>query len=328
MAITFMVYMPFAGDLQFNAKASNFVVADMKSWNASDFLIATDADHDEIVTLQNISSGDYKFIILGANARSAVFNVKIQCCTGGSPTMNHVHNITNAPTIDVKYPRCGPTSSTAISVEEISSTNVEAETEMVRGLLTTKDVDISRNNHVIIPVYKSDVFMAAIVVTMVIVFVCAIVIGWCICMYHGRKKAKFKRSIDYIDSNVQMQSVQSILNAEESGFDGSDKCVDSVTIVHNTAQLCIRHVPQQEQEGDNSDNEVLDKITAGQSTAMHQVDSLDSDSDSDQLVQGITLGQECDVEFDKCDDCGQEKIGNIYEGDDLFYCNECWALYV
>eukprot|EP01083_Nonionella_stella_P308167 1086090_1 len=309
MAVTFMVYMPFTGDLQFNAKASNFVVTDMEAWTASDILIANDADHDEIVTLQNISSGDYKFIILGANARSGVFNVKIQCCTGGSPTMNHVHNITNAPTIDVKYPRCGPTSSTAISVEEISSTNVEAETEMVRGLLTTKDVDISRNNHVIIPVYKSDVFMAAIVVTMVIVFVCAIVIGWCICMYHGRKKAKFKRSIVFIESNVQSDK-------------GSNTCVDSATIVHNTE---LTHVPQQDEEGDNSDNDVLNEITA---QGGHQVVNLDSDSDSDQLMQGITLGHDCDAEYDKCNDCGQEQIGKIYEGDNLFYCNECWELYL
>eukprot|EP01083_Nonionella_stella_P090280 252234_1 len=105
--VTFMVYMPFRGDLQFNAKLSKFEVTDMEAWNA-DSLLATDSNNDEILTLVNITSGDYKFTIYGANVPSGIFDVKIECVTG-HPTAAH-NIVTLSPSKRTVNPTLMPTS--------------------------------------------------------------------------------------------------------------------------------------------------------------------------------------------------------------------------
>eukprot|EP01083_Nonionella_stella_P287112 977272_1 len=59
--VTFTVYLPYDGDLRFNAGQSTFVVTDIEAFTSLNIPLATDTDNDEQVTIYDQPKGDYKF---------------------------------------------------------------------------------------------------------------------------------------------------------------------------------------------------------------------------------------------------------------------------
>eukprot|EP01083_Nonionella_stella_P041656 112858_1 len=108
--VTFVVHIPYRGDLQFNAASSSFTVTDIEAFTNLNVPLASDVNNDEIVTLYDIPAGDYKFLIAGdynLTGTTGVFEVRITC-TSPNPT-NHP---SNRPTL---FPSGMPSSSPSYS---------------------------------------------------------------------------------------------------------------------------------------------------------------------------------------------------------------------
>eukprot|EP01083_Nonionella_stella_P001272 3703_1 len=101
--VTFIVTIPFEGDLTFNAASSSFVVTDIEAFTKLNMILATDIDNDESLTLFGTPAGDYKFIINGDGTQSGIFEARITCasakptpgtfidgCTGSM--LEHIHD--------------------------------------------------------------------------------------------------------------------------------------------------------------------------------------------------------------------------------------------
>eukprot|EP01084_Bolivina_argentea_P102037 182857_1 len=78
-SVVFIVTMPFDGDLQFDASNSSFDVTDIEAFTKLNELLATDSDHDEVVRLSSVVTGEYKFIIQSSSATSGTIHGIIRC---------------------------------------------------------------------------------------------------------------------------------------------------------------------------------------------------------------------------------------------------------
>eukprot|EP01083_Nonionella_stella_P300285 1024258_1 len=95
--VTFVVDLPFEGDLEFNAASSSFEVTDIEAFTNLNVPLGTDTDHNELVTLYAMPSGYYKFMIMGHGASSGLFDVLITC-SSPDPTAFPTVNPTLIPT--------------------------------------------------------------------------------------------------------------------------------------------------------------------------------------------------------------------------------------
>eukprot|EP01083_Nonionella_stella_P185834 678768_1 len=97
MPVTFIVHMAFEGDLEFNAAPSSFVVTDIEAFTKLNTVLGSDTDEDEVVTLYDKPAGQYKFVILGDQATSGTFEVRITC-TSAEPSVSPTSKPTPIPT--------------------------------------------------------------------------------------------------------------------------------------------------------------------------------------------------------------------------------------
>eukprot|EP01083_Nonionella_stella_P260306 887715_1 len=81
--LIFETEIPFAGELTFDASASEFPVTAIEVSTPSGGLIDVDADHDGVITL-NLPSGTYKFAMSG----SGIYHVNVVCVSSSSDTTN------------------------------------------------------------------------------------------------------------------------------------------------------------------------------------------------------------------------------------------------
>eukprot|EP01083_Nonionella_stella_P223937 797544_1 len=115
--VTFVVHIPFQGDLQLNAQSSTFEVTDMEAFTKLSIPLATDVDEDRIVTLSDVPPGDYKLIIFGQGATSGTFEISIRCFSTSPtsyptphPTLSPTHKPTSDPTLNpTRRPSLYPT---------------------------------------------------------------------------------------------------------------------------------------------------------------------------------------------------------------------------
>eukprot|EP01083_Nonionella_stella_P135881 413318_1 len=89
--------MAFEGDLEFNAAPSSFVVTDIEAFTKLNTVLGSDTDEDEVVTLYDKPAGQYKFVILGDQATSGTFEVRITC-TSAEPSVSPTSKPTPIPT--------------------------------------------------------------------------------------------------------------------------------------------------------------------------------------------------------------------------------------
>eukprot|EP01083_Nonionella_stella_P059734 156347_1 len=95
--VTFIVNLPYEGDLQFDASPSNFPITDIEAFTILDAPLATDIDGDEIVWLYNKPAGDYKFIMDSSSHASGAFIIRIECVSA-NPTPSPTPTPTPKPT--------------------------------------------------------------------------------------------------------------------------------------------------------------------------------------------------------------------------------------
>eukprot|EP01083_Nonionella_stella_P193385 714297_1 len=122
--VTFVVDLPFEGDLEFNAASSSFEVTDIEAFTNLNVPLGTDTDHNELVTLYAMPSGYYKFMIMGHGASSGLFDVLITC-SSPDPTAFPTVNPTLIPTA---LPTRRPTSATPTSNPTPRPTNPDTST--------------------------------------------------------------------------------------------------------------------------------------------------------------------------------------------------------
>eukprot|EP01083_Nonionella_stella_P208101 755455_1 len=77
--VTFIVYLPYEGDLAFNAALSSFFVTDIEAFTIYDQPITHLPPRDEEITIYNQPAGNYKFIMNGEGTASGTFRVNIAC---------------------------------------------------------------------------------------------------------------------------------------------------------------------------------------------------------------------------------------------------------
>eukprot|EP01083_Nonionella_stella_P145322 455131_1 len=119
--VTFLVNLPYEGDIVFNAGGSTFVVTDIEAFTKLNMPLGTDNDHDEQVTLYKRPAGDYKFIINGDGATSGTFNAWIQCYSSG-PTQHPTPKPTSKPSPNpTSSPTPNPTKSPVIATVPTTS---------------------------------------------------------------------------------------------------------------------------------------------------------------------------------------------------------------
>eukprot|EP01083_Nonionella_stella_P180989 646969_1 len=95
--VTFIIHLPYEGDLQFDASPSNFPITDIEAFTILDAPLATDIDGDEIVWLYNKPAGDYKFIMDSSSHASGAFIIRIECVSA-NPTPSPTPTPTPKPT--------------------------------------------------------------------------------------------------------------------------------------------------------------------------------------------------------------------------------------
>eukprot|EP01083_Nonionella_stella_P208805 757522_1 len=81
--LVFETSIPFTGDIIFDASNSNFGIAEIQALTALGTSLGYDSDGDDVVTLSQATSGEYKFVMVGEE--EGIYHVKIQC-ESDSPT--------------------------------------------------------------------------------------------------------------------------------------------------------------------------------------------------------------------------------------------------
>eukprot|EP01083_Nonionella_stella_P140990 433568_1 len=122
--VTFIVHMPYKGDLQFGVTSSSFIVTDIEAFTKLNVPLATDADHDEMVTLMDTYVGDYIFIINGEGTQTGTIEVRIRCFSDAP---------TSKPTLT---PTTNPTSSANPTTEPMQPVSVPCGQDIVGAYYT------------------------------------------------------------------------------------------------------------------------------------------------------------------------------------------------
>eukprot|EP01083_Nonionella_stella_P191865 709775_1 len=98
--VTFIVHLPFVGNLQFDASSSDFSVTDIEAFTKLDMPLGSNADGYETVSLYNLPVGKYKFKIWSTVDTTGTFDVEIICESA---------NPTPSPTLATQTPSAPPT---------------------------------------------------------------------------------------------------------------------------------------------------------------------------------------------------------------------------
>eukprot|EP01083_Nonionella_stella_P129801 393871_1 len=99
--LIFETQIPFEGDLIFDARESSFQVTGIEMYTQLGSLLATDSDHDAVITIQ-VPSGDYRFIMMGNAQSNDTYHVHV-ACVSDQPTQVPTKIPTPIPTMRPSY---------------------------------------------------------------------------------------------------------------------------------------------------------------------------------------------------------------------------------
>eukprot|EP01083_Nonionella_stella_P129804 393877_1 len=103
--LIFETQIPFEGDLIFDARESSFQVTGIEMYTQLGSLLATDSDHDAVITIQ-VPSGDYRFIMMGNAQSNDTYHVHVGCVSDqptSYPTAVPTKTPTSLPTQKPSY---------------------------------------------------------------------------------------------------------------------------------------------------------------------------------------------------------------------------------
>eukprot|EP01083_Nonionella_stella_P271874 921724_1 len=103
--LIFETQIPFEGDLIFDARESSFQVTGIEMYTQLGSLLATDSDHDAVITIQ-VPSGDYRFIMMGNAQSNDTYHVNVGCVSDqptSYPTAVPTKTPTSLPTQKPSY---------------------------------------------------------------------------------------------------------------------------------------------------------------------------------------------------------------------------------
>eukprot|EP01083_Nonionella_stella_P180990 646972_1 len=96
--VTFMIHLPYEGDLKFDASPSNFPISGVEAYSKLNIRLGTDSDGDNIIWLYDQPSGDYKFLIDSDSSTSGTFIILIECVSA-NPTSSPTYSPSKYPTL-------------------------------------------------------------------------------------------------------------------------------------------------------------------------------------------------------------------------------------
>eukprot|EP01083_Nonionella_stella_P188030 692227_1 len=99
--LIFETQIPFDGDLIFDARRSSFEVTGIEMFTQMGSKLATDSDHDGVITL-GVPSGDYRFIMMGNAQSNDTYHVHV-ACVSDQPTQVPTKIPTPIPTMRPSY---------------------------------------------------------------------------------------------------------------------------------------------------------------------------------------------------------------------------------
>eukprot|EP01083_Nonionella_stella_P112723 331921_1 len=121
-ALEFTVLMTLPGDIVFDMSYSKFTITVMEAFNSDNQLIETDYDDNQIIHLNDVPSGTYKFKIYANQKTSLMYDVRTTCTThsptpaptntpSDGPTPTPTFSPTDSPTDGTDTPSDAPTAS-------------------------------------------------------------------------------------------------------------------------------------------------------------------------------------------------------------------------
>eukprot|EP01083_Nonionella_stella_P178486 630601_1 len=121
-ALEFTVLMTLPGDIVFDMSYSTFTITVMEAFNSDNQLIETDYDDNQIIHLNDVPSGTYKFKIYANQKTSLMYDVRTTCTThsptpaptntpSDGPTPTPTFSPTDSPTDGTDTPSDAPTAS-------------------------------------------------------------------------------------------------------------------------------------------------------------------------------------------------------------------------
>ena len=190
--IAFYVHIPFDGNLIFDATLSTFAVTAIEGFTESDpTAIAQDTDKDEIVTLNNIVAGNYRFLLAANPLISGTFVVQIQCESDSptsTPTKNTANRPTNTPILftlnSTYFPTETPTNKSFINAPT-NNFNLTT-TKYIRSTVGLKGKKIEKPQN-------ENMLVIVVLIGVIMIFCCLIFLLFGIYKFCRRRRQKSKK---------------------------------------------------------------------------------------------------------------------------------------
>eukprot|EP01083_Nonionella_stella_P312305 1116514_1 len=353
--LIFTVNLPYNGDIQFDASNSNFEVVAMEAHKVLDGshtqYIGGDMDHDGIVAIQGAVAGNYKFFINGGTQQELTYYV-VSTCTSESPTeapsftptrrpsSNPSISPTDAPIVGSHHPTGVPTNDPSSQPTTASPTRSPSSSPTDKPIASTSPTQHPqiRNDDASSTATASEddqggnkvsdaESLGAFEHLSQIVIMAGAFLGscgcLCLCWYIYVQWKRKKQTMQVADTIVQ--ETDNTLKIDHSSVFRMGEPVDEepgrVVPDHGAILVDLTMPPVIEQ--------VKVNVTAG------HVDYHSSSSSSNLSSQLFSLvnedkdvgAQNGEGELGQCIDCSQYKTGHVYEGDGMFYCDQCWVNY-
>eukprot|EP01083_Nonionella_stella_P280702 954906_1 len=317
--LVFETFMPFPGELIFDASGSNFPLQGIESFTKLGFYLGNDADGDGVVSVA-VPSGDYMFNLEGQT--SGVYLVKINCVSDAPttyPTQMPSKYPTQRPSYSpVEHPitthpsRVPSHASTGDPTTAAPPPTTPTETRNTHTLITTSTATNTPIN------ISSDNTFATILASLISVGLCIAVILLGLLLMHFRKKEEVKEMKENIGDNMKRDAID----------------IKGIELVDDEMEE-PGHVLGTREDSSSSSSDTLYNTnymsgyptnTSGCPTASSRNNHTDippkvgEKGDSDHSEVEVKVGGKG---YGICADCMGNKLGKIYDDNGLFYCDEC-----
>eukprot|EP01083_Nonionella_stella_P194652 717827_1 len=296
-------------------------------------VLTTDADHDGIIVLPDMPPGNYKFSVDGGNQTDAIYWVRTSCTSydpTNAPSYSPYHTPTDAPSsapssylVHTHDPTRNPTATptplpsvrpTAITAS--SSTRPETETTEGQNAPLNTNSGGSQNE-------LRAVLVGSICVIGFTVFACVVVCVELYVYYRNKKGAQEEENTNpYSMDRILSMTVDSVRGEKQKQKANELKNEGNVLNVMPQNQVTYGVYMGESSSGSDSMCDRIEKqklVTVGGNKNVH-IHKDHSSSDCDDVVVG-------EGGYGLCVDCTKNKLGKVYRGNGLFYCDECWRCY-
>eukprot|EP01083_Nonionella_stella_P251218 866993_1 len=290
-------------------------------------LLATDGDHDGIISLTGVAAGNYKFSIYGGTETNQVYLVVTSCTSydptnapSGSPSPAPTDGPTNVPTNVPSHPTMNPTSVPSGDPTRNPSTEptpnptrapiiAPTATGNVDGTNVYEQTDPAHDEVFADTGGKMDILTVILVIVSCVTVIAIIVVSvaWYI-LYRKRQRVK-----EIKERKEAMSRVRSI---------SQDGTVLVPVTEADACEVADTYDNASSSDGESIYDTVPDYKTSGKNHA--EIPPTLGEDPKEECDDVVVEGGEG---YGICTDYMKNKLGKRYDEDGLFYCDECWRNY-